>query len=459
MSDRKWQGVIVPSRTRTCKADEYLLSLAVQEERDLELIDYLGKGSFARAVYYKAKHATTGAEVALKVVPSGPSEESYAKILAEVDFLSQCHSPFIVGFLEWFVHPTTIDLWIVEEYCASGSLKDLLGEGLPEDCIRVVCASLVLALEYLHVARHVCHRDVRCSRVFLTHDGHMKLGGFALATKHVASNEASYHGDDDMSGTSHWMAPEVIKQSHFGPRADIWSLGITTIEMAESEPPFFYLSPLRAMFVIPSKPAPTLADPDKWSPEMLEFLRCCCQKDPIHRQDSSALSLHPFIKQDVAALRQLHAGEEGATGYSSLVAPRNQGLLPLQQLLQSKQAHIDSIRRQRHEEYMQALEADMARIQREQEFTRALRLDATKSPPKQEFMHNLEADPQHSFSKYAAVSYDEDEFDSPRPVRTEVQQRRRMRAGSIEEAAQKLEKEFGQEIMHDLKADLQHRFI
>jgi hypothetical protein len=286
----------------------------------------------------------------------------------------------------------------------------------------------------------------------------VKLGGLAFASKLIASNEASFHGEDDMPDSSHWMAPEVIKQSHFGFRTDIWSLGITTIEMAESKPPFFYLNPIRAMAVIPSKPSPTLADPDKWSPEMLDFLRCCCQKDPIHRQESSVLLSHPFVKQEVAALRQLHAGEEEAASYSSLVAPRNQGLLPLQQLLQSKQAHIDSIRRQRHEEYMQALEADMARIQREQEFTRALRLDATKSPPEQEFMHDLEADPQHSFSKYAAVSYDEGEFDSPRPVRTDVQKRRRMRAGSIEEAARKIETEFEQEFIHDLEADPQHSF-
>lgn len=366
-------------------------------------------------------------------------------LLTEIDILSQCHSPFIVGFMEWFVHPVSIEMWIVQEYCGSGSLACLLDGGLQEDCIRAICSSLVLALEYVHVARQVCHRDVRCSRVLLTNDGHVRLTGFALAAK-LPSNQAVL-SESQVVGSPYWMAPEVVRESRYGPRSDVWSLGITVIEMAESAPPHSSLNPLRAMFVIPTKPPPTLADPDHWSPELLDFVRCCCQKDPSYRQDSALLTSHPFVKQQVVALQHLHAGEEVSSGanYSRLVAPRNPGLLPVRRLLEERQAKLDTMKSQRQEEYAKALEIDTARIQREEEFTRALQLDATKSPQEQEFMHDLESNPHQSFSKYAAVSYDEDEFDAPRPVSVDErasQEVRRARSGSLEEAVRNLEKDF-----------------
>jgi serine/threonine protein kinase len=105
------------------------------------------------------------------------------------------------------------------------------------------------------------------------------------------------------------MAPEVIRESPYDGRADVWSLGITVIELAEGAPPHANLHPLRAIFVIPVKPAPTLADPDSWSPEMLDFVKCCCQKDPSQRRDSALLSSLPFVKQEVLALRSMHRGE------------------------------------------------------------------------------------------------------------------------------------------------------
>jgi len=89
-------------------------------------------------------------------------------------------------------------------------------------------------------------------------------------------------------------------------------LGITVIEMAEEEPPHANLHPMRAIFVIPQKPAPTLADPDNWSPEMLDFIRCCCKKDPKQRHDSALLASHAFIKRDVNELRRIHKKQLGA---------------------------------------------------------------------------------------------------------------------------------------------------
>ena len=103
------------------------------------------------------------------------------------------------------------------------------------------------------------------------------------------------------------MAPEVIRESHYDGRADVWSLGITAIEMAQGQPPHADLNQMRAIFIIPTKPAPTLVNPDAWSTEMLDFIRCCCKKDPSQRYDSTRLASHTFIKRCVNELRSIHA--------------------------------------------------------------------------------------------------------------------------------------------------------
>eukprot|EP00956_Cyclotella_meneghiniana_P037050 scaffold134022_cov36-Cyclotella_meneghiniana.AAC.2 len=186
---------------------------------------------------------------------------------------------------------------------------------MPEECIRAACAGIVLGLEYLH-KMGVCHRDIKCGNVLLTNDGHVKLSGFGVSAKLTNTiNKLK-----SLVGSPFWMAPEIIKESHYDQRVDVWSLGITAIEMAEGAPPQSNLNPSRAIFVIPSKPAPNLNDPDLWSPEMVDFIRCCCKKDAIQRSDSALLASHPFVKQEVNALRRIHANFDtmclrGASGY------------------------------------------------------------------------------------------------------------------------------------------------
>lgn len=285
------------------------MSITADKSADLELLQALGEGSFGAV--YKAKHKPSGAVVAVKVIPnagSNPSEDE--KMKGEIDILRRCDSPFIVGYFECFIKPPLDnkpgEMWIVMALCEGGSMADLIeasaGFLLPEDCIRAVCASIVLGLEYLHGVANVCHRDIKCGNVLLTHDGHVQLADFGVS----AELTNTINKRKTVVGSPYWMAPEVIRESHYDGRADVWSLGITTIEMAEGAPPHSNLHPLRAIFVIPTKPAPTLADPDNWSPEMLDFVRCCCQKDPNQRHDSALLSAHPFVKQEVIELRRLH---------------------------------------------------------------------------------------------------------------------------------------------------------
>lgn len=340
-------------RSRGGYGNYFYSQFSVDKSSDLEILNALGEGSFGAV--YKANHIPSGAIVAVKVIPnagSNPSEDE--KIKGEIDILSRCDSPYIVGYFECFIKPPTDkpgEMWIVMEYCEGGSMADLIeasaGFLLPEDCVRAVCASIVLGLEYLHGVANVCHRDIKCGNVLLTQDGHVKLADFGVSAE--LNNTMSKR--KTVVGSPYWMAPEVIRESHYDGRADVWSLGITAIEMAEGAPPHSNLHPLRAIFVIPTKPAPTLADPDNWSPEMLDFVRCCCQKDPNQRHDSALLSAHPFVKQEVIALRAMHMGEVSTANADARAKYRRMaqatkrapGLLALRRVMESMKRQMDGV--------------------------------------------------------------------------------------------------------------------
>ena len=336
---------------------------------ELELDGLLGEGSFGKV--FRARHKATGAIVAVKVVPNAEGDEQEAdKIMSEIDILSKCDSPFIVGYFECFLrgmqkggggggrhvdgHPS--EMWIVMEFCDGGSVSDLIeaagGRGffaMPEECIRAACAGIVLGLEYLH-KKEICHRDIKCGNVLLTNDGHVKLADFGVS----AELTNTINKRKTVVGSPFWIAPEVIKESHYDGRADVWSLGITVIEMAEGAPPHSNLNPLRAIFLIPSKPSPTLADPDIWSPEMLDFIRCCCKKDPSERSDSALLTGHPFVMQEVIALRRMHADFEnfgyGRSGYeraAEMSETRSPGLPALAGFMERMRSPLETVKTQR----------------------------------------------------------------------------------------------------------------
>lgn len=331
--------------------------ISIDRSWELEILNLLGEGSFGAV--YKAEHKPSSAVVAVKIIANASSSASEEeKIKGEIDILSRCDSPYIVGYCECFIKPPTKkpgEMWIVMEYCEGGSMSDLLeannGIVLPEDCIRAVCASIVLGLEYLHGVANVCHRDIKCGNVLLTSDGHVKLADFGVS----AELTNTLNKRKTVVGSPYWMAPEVIRESHYDGRADVWSLGITAIEMAEGSPPHANLHPLRAIFVIPTKPAPTLADPDNWSPEMLDFVRCCCQKDPNQRHDSAQLSSHPFVRKEVIALRMMHNGEmstaeaDARAKYRKIADSRNRkpGLLALRRVLDLLRKKLERVKKQR----------------------------------------------------------------------------------------------------------------
>jgi len=153
----------------------------------------LGEGSFGQV--FRARHLRTDAIVAVKVVPNQEGDAAEAdKIMGEIDILSKCNSPYIVGYFECFVAPPKKrmeagEMWIVMEFCDGGSISDLIeaagGRGsfaMPEEAIRAACAGIVLGLEYLH-KKEICHRDIKCGNVLLTNDGHVKLADFGVSAE------------------------------------------------------------------------------------------------------------------------------------------------------------------------------------------------------------------------------------------------------------------------------------
>lgn len=202
-------------------------------------------------------------------------------------------SDYLIKFYASFL--TDDALWIVMEICKAGSVSDLMSlcaVCLSEDMISSICYDVLQALAYIHENRKI-HRDIKAANILLNENARAKLADFGVAghlSDHLAKRVT-------VIGTPFWMAPEVIEEVGYGTKADIWSLGITCIEMADGKPPYHDLHPMRAIFMIPSNPPPTLSNPKDYSPQFREFIRQCLIKDPSNRPSAVELLNHPFIMQ------------------------------------------------------------------------------------------------------------------------------------------------------------------
>lgn len=136
-------------------------------------------------------------------------------------------------------------------------------------------------------------RDIKAGNILLNSEGHAKLADFGVAgqlTDTMAKRNT-------VIGTPFWMAPEVIEEVGYDCVADIWSLGITALEMAEGKPPYGDIHPMRAIFMIPQKPPPSFRDPDRWTTEFIDFVSLCLVKNPEERATATDLLQHVFIKE------------------------------------------------------------------------------------------------------------------------------------------------------------------
>ncbi|KAJ1367890.1 Serine/threonine-protein kinase cst-1 [Parelaphostrongylus tenuis] len=260
-------------------------ALNKQPEEVFDIVGKLGEGSYGSV--HKAIHRESGHTLAIKKVPV---DTDLQEIIKEISIMQQCDSKYVVKYYGSYFKNS--DLWIVMEYCGAGSVSDIMRlrrKTLTEREMSAVLRDTIQGLRYLHDLKKI-HRDIKAGNILLNTEGQAKLADFGVAgqlTDTMAKRNT-------VIGTPFWMAPEVIEEIGYDTKADIWSLGITAIEMAEGRPPYADIHPMRAIFMIPTKPPPTFKKPDEWSEEFNDFIKQCLVKKPEDRKTASQLVEHAF---------------------------------------------------------------------------------------------------------------------------------------------------------------------
>ncbi|KAF4096052.1 hypothetical protein G5714_023655 [Onychostoma macrolepis] len=276
-----------------------------------EIIETIGKGTYGKV--YKVLNRFNGSKAAVKILD--PIHDIDEEIEAEYNILKALSDhPNVVKFFGMFYKKDVKNgdqLWLVLELCNGGSVTDLAkgmlkrGDRMEEPIIAYILHEALMGLQHLHVNKTI-HRDVKGNNILLTTGGGIKLVDFGVSAQLTNTRLRR----NTSVGTPFWMAPEVIAceqqlDSTYDERCDVWSLGITAIELGDGDPPLADLHPMRALFKIPRNPPPTLHQPELWSNDFNDFVCKCLIKDFELRPNVFDLLQHVFIKQIVGREKTL----------------------------------------------------------------------------------------------------------------------------------------------------------
>ena len=260
-------------------------------EKVFKVQEQLGEG--ASGAVYRAVHRETKKVVAIKKMQVGVNYVTAT--VKEIKIMKDLKSPFTLKYYGCYNKDDAI--WIIMEYCDGGSLQDIIDAReneevcLTEQQIAQIVAQVLQALEYLHSMKKI-HRDIKAGNILLNSQGMAKLADFGISAQQVGDEKRT-----TTIGSSYWMAPETLMGGGYDSKADIWSLGITIMEMAEGIPPLIEEQPHKAAFRIVNDPPPKLSAPQMWSKNFVDFVTHCLTKNPDHRPSSAELRRHPFLAE------------------------------------------------------------------------------------------------------------------------------------------------------------------
>lgn len=276
-----------------------------------DLIEVVGNGTYGQV--YKGRHRRTGQLAAIKIMSVTEDEEEEIKL--EINVLRKYSNHVnIARYYGAFIKKDTSNsqedhLWLVMEFCGAGSVTDLVKatktRSLKEDWIAYICRDVLEGVNHLH-RHHVIHRDIKGQNILLTENAEVKLVDFGVS----AQLDRTVGRRNTFIGTPYWMAPEVIvcdeqPDATYDNRCDMWSIGITAIEMAESQPPLCDMHPMRALFLIPRSEPPKLKSRKSWSKKFRDFVNVCVIKDYLQRPTAEQLLQHDFIRGSRAQDRKI----------------------------------------------------------------------------------------------------------------------------------------------------------